>query len=253
MEIKWGPIKGKFSLQKHLKRLAAHHTKQLKKAFQQCALPSEWANSLGAFQKAGFKWKAETSNGRGVILFCPVCRNATLIQFFDQGSRKTDRISINMLKSFRDHRNSGHTLWAVYDIRAVIPDRFNLAHHQFKPGNFHLTFTSGRQNLHLFRWAPASAFLSKINLAQFAKISLGLDDDHLESFNTQGYETVEWKSAPKGGWLGYTGRLKGANNFQWIRLWVLQEKNRIVGIKVDDKRPLDQSMIKDICSTYEIL
>jgi hypothetical protein len=252
MEIKWGAIKGKFSFQKHFKLLTAQNRKQLRKKIQAWSLPSDWANVLNDFEKKGFRWQTDTAGGRGVILFCRVCNHATLIQFFDSVSPQSDSQALEVLRSFRDHQDGDHIVWAVFDIRAVIPGRFHLTYHQFKPGNFHLAFVNGRQNLHLLRWAPASAFLSGSNLTQFAKTSLAMHDNHFLSLRIQGHEAVEWKSAPKAGWFYRIGRNKGAPNHRWIRLWFLKDKNRILGIKLDGKRPLDKRIMSDICTRYEI-
>ena len=78
LEIKWERIKGRFSHRTALKRLNSLH----RDTVQESPLPEEWKKILGDFTVTGFTWQAETKGGRGAILHCPACGNATLIQFF---------------------------------------------------------------------------------------------------------------------------------------------------------------------------
>jgi hypothetical protein len=54
----------------------------------------------------------------GVLLFCSVCRTASLIQFFHRdGAVNIHEQAAGVLASFRDHREDGRSAWALYDLR----------------------------------------------------------------------------------------------------------------------------------------
>ena len=50
MEIKWTPVKGKFSHQDHLKRLASLQEKQVRKSIKPEPVSAEWETALSHFE-----------------------------------------------------------------------------------------------------------------------------------------------------------------------------------------------------------
>jgi hypothetical protein len=253
LEIKWGPVKGRFSHRSHFQRLVALHTKRLKKNVQPWSLPAEWENALAGFQTSGFRWQTETAGGRGAILFCPVCRNATLIQFFRPKSAPTGSMSSSVLTTFRDHREDGHIAWCVFDIRALLPDNFKLVRHRFAAGRYDLEFAAGGLRLHLHRWAPASVWLGSEDLLQFAKKNTDFQDENAASTIINGCRGIEGNILPRFKWLGRLRRFAPKPAFQWWRLWHLGEKNRILGIHLQGQRARDSLMLNRIVGGYDSL
>jgi hypothetical protein len=250
MEVKWGPIKGRFSHQTHLKRLGALQTRRLRKTVEECVLPTKWKKALAGFQASGFSWQAETKSGRGVILYCPMCRNATLIQFFRSISTATEKIPLEVLRTFQDHREDGQTRWAVFDIRAVVPAYFKLVGYRFEPGNYELAFEHRGQKIFLYRWAPASILLGERNLKQFAKAISDFSTGDPVPVNLEGGQAVELSLSPRFKWLS---RFKAKPCFHWLGLWHLKKKNRILGVKMQGKKPFDTLMLDRVCVGYESL
>ena len=154
MEIKWAPVKGKFSQKALLKRFVSLQKKQVRKAIKLRPVSSEWASVLTEFETGEFAWQTDAIYGRGLLLFCPTCRNATLIQFFRKLSGKDDSVATRVLKTFRDHRADGQVLWAAYDIRALVPETFKLKRYRFEAGQYALDFENGSDRIVLHRWAP---------------------------------------------------------------------------------------------------
>jgi hypothetical protein len=253
LEIKWGSVKGRFSHRSHFKRLAALHAKRLKRNVQQWSLPAEWENALAGFQTSGFAWQAETAGGRGAILFCPICRNATLIQFFQPKSVPTESIPLTVLKTFQDHREDGHIAWSVFDIRALVPDNFKLVRHRFAAGRYELEFADGGKKLNLYRWAPASVWLGTEDLLQFAKKNTDFQTENAVSAIINGCRGVEGGTAPRFKWLARLRRFAPKPAFQWWRLWHQKEKNRILGIQLQGNRPGDFLMLNGIVVGYDSL
>ena len=251
MEVKWSRVKGNFSHQTHLKRLTSLQKKQVRKTFKAESIPADWETVLANFQVSGFSWQANTTHGRGVVLFCPSCRNATLIQFFQQKSIENLRVSSQVLDSFRDHRQDGQVLWSVYDIRAIVPQTYQLKRHRFEAGKYELDFADSNQHICLHRWALASVLLAEQDLVQLARTVAGFNQPEPVAGSMNGCATAEWSLAPKTDWQRWLGRFKHKASYYWLGLWHLEEKNRILGVRAEGKKPLDTELLDKICSHYE--
>ena len=243
MEVKWSRVKGQFSHRNHLKRLTALQKKQVRKSFTLESIPSDWETALMDFEVSGFSWQADTTGGQGVILFCQSCRNATLVQFFHKKSNENIRISSHVLESFRDHRPDGQILWAVYDIRAIVPETYQLKRHRFEAGKFELDFAEGSQHICLHRWSMASVLLAEQDLVALAKTVAGLNRPEPIAGRIDGHDMAEWSSAPKNDWQRRLGRFKHKPSYYWLGLWHLEERNRILGVRAEGKKPLDTNLL----------
>jgi len=250
MEIKWGPVKGRFSHRSHLKKLIAQQKYHPDKNLEEWHLPPTWENALSNFIAKGFSWQSGAENGRGAILFCPSCKTAVMFQIFNIDSHMTDEAILGMLRSLQDHRNDAQTAWTVFDIHALLPKVFQLNHYQFKPGSYELAFSDGFQTIKLFRWAPASAFLSQTDLSQFAANALGFSRENLVTTSFLEHPAVEWRSKTMAGEHHWLYRFKQKPAFHWVRVWHVMEKNRILGIRFGGKKPFDANMMTDICANY---
>lgn len=253
MEIKWGAIKGKFSHRTHLKRLSALQSNALKNTVAEWLLPSAWKKVLSDFQVSGFSWQSQSTSGRGVILYCPTCRNATLIQFFQPKSAKAEKIPLEIFKTFRDHREDNQAIWCIFDIRAILPRNYKLQRHRFEAGRYELEFADGVQKLHLYRWAPAAVLLREQDLLQFSQTIENFSPRNATRGIINGYRSVEWCHGPRYKWFRWMSRLRRKPAYQWGRLWHVEEKNRILGIAMHGKRPLDVHMLNSMCAHYESL
>jgi len=251
MEVKWSKVKGNFSHKAHLKRLASLQKKQVRKTFKAESIPADWETILTNFQVSGFSWQANTTHGQGVILFCPSCRKATLIQFFQPKSTENIRVASQVLDSFRDHRQDGQVLWSTYDIRAVVPQTYELKRHRFEAGKFELDFADGNQHICLHRWALASVLLAEQDLVQLARTVGGFNKPEPVAGSMNGCATAEWSLTPKTDWQRWLGRFKPKASYYWLGLWHLEEKNRILGVRAEGKKPLDTELLDRICTHYE--
>jgi len=250
MEIKWGPVKGRFSHRSHLKKLVAQQKHHPGRSLEEWHLPSVWENALSNFIAKGFSWQSGAENGRGAILYCPVCKTALMFQIFNIAGHMTDKAILDMLKSLQDHRDDGQTAWTVFDIHALLPRTFQLDTFQFKPGIYELAFSDRFQTVKLFRWAPASAFLSQANLSRFTANALEFNHENLVTTSFLEHPAVEWRSNTMAGWYTWLYRFKRKPSFHWLRVWHVVEKNRILGIRLDSKKPFDRDMVADICVNY---
>jgi hypothetical protein len=257
MEIKWAPVKGHFSHSTHLKRLTALQKKQLRKSVRPEPLSSEWARALSGFRASEFSWQSPwqspSTGGRGVLLYCPTCRHATLVQFFQKNALSDQAVSTHILDSIRDHRSDGQILWSAYDIRALVPETYHLKSYRFDAGQYMLDFAEGNQHIVLYRWSLASVLLDKQDLAQFAKTVASFGRSEPVVGTTDGHDMVEWSTAPVADWQRQLSRFKRKASYGWLGIWHLQAKNRILGVKAEGKKPLDASVLEHVCSHYEII
>ena len=251
MEVKWGSVKGAFSHKSHLKQITAQQSKRAGVRVSGWFLPPRWKEALAEYDTSGFLWQSRDTSGRGAILFCPVCRNAALIQFFHDSSAEREKVLLAVLKSFRDHGGTDRVIWSIFDIRATLPKKMHLLHFRFEAGKYELAFTAGRQNIHLHRWAPAAALLGGQDLIPFIR---GIP----EFFKGQptpsifnGCQAVEWRVSPASGWRQKISPFKVNPSFFWFRLWHLEAQNRILGVRAESKRPLDFELLNQICKDYE--
>ena len=218
LEIKWERIKGRFSHRTALRRLNSLH----RDTVQESPLPEEWEKILGDFTVTGFTWQAEARGGRGAILHCPACGNATLIQFFRNFSDSNHETCRRVLASFRDHSPDNRVRWSIFDIRAEIPAEYRLVRYRFEAGRFEMHFGSKGQQITLYRWGPASALLANGDLFAFAAKTIRIHQSEWHPLTWTGHPAVQWeKSVPGGLWARCRERMTGKPHFQWFRLWHL--------------------------------
>jgi hypothetical protein len=254
MEIKWRRIKGTFSHKAHLRRLAASHGKMPGKSLKERPLPSGWEKALENFEAIGFSWRGISLGGMGVILYCPTCRNASLIQFYQRDSDELKHTYQPILASFQDHRQDDQVIWSIFDIRAMIPKQFYLVHHRLESGQSELAFESKGQQITLHRWGPASIILGNKDLTEFAGTVIDTLGMEPHSITRSGGNIIEWKvHPPSSRWKRWWRRMKTRHPFRQYRLWHLEEKNRILGISAVGKKPFDTHFLELIFNGYESL
>ncbi len=253
MEVKWAPVKGNFSHKAHLKRLVASQSKNVKGRIAEWFLPPPWQKALAGFETRGFSWQTEHDSGRGAILFCQTCRHATLIQFFGVRAAKQEMILLTALKSLQDHRQDGRILWSIFDIKVKLPETLRLLRYRFEAGRYELEFNDGSRNIHLHRWAPAAAILGGRDLAWFSRTIPGFAVEQPPVSGGDDAKSVEWSISPSGRWRRLVCSLKIKPSHFWFRLWHLEDKNRILGVRAESKHPLDFQILNRICAAYESL
>jgi hypothetical protein len=254
MEIKWEPVRGRFSHDKHLRRLAGLQRHPSIKHFGERRLPSMWESTLKAFQARCFSWEGLPYGGIGLTLYCGRCGKATLIQFFRKNPSENDRLFHDILASFRDHGNKDGVLWSLYDIKAKTPAEFKLLTYRLDAGAFELAFAANRLKATLYRWGPAAVLLGNRGLKDFAGSVFRLPVTEPGEIKINGMPGIQWRSSMP---TSRSARLMNRIWPGWAHhhhtLWHVPEKNRILGIGVVGKSAIKSSLIESLCSTYENL
>ncbi len=239
MEIKWNFIKGKFYPENQLKRLSAAYEGKLGGKIEKSELPEKWAKALltknqdknQAPEIFCFSWPYKNRMAKGLLIFCPVCKKATMIRFF----KINQEISAKILESFKDHPENDLVVWSVFDIKAEIPENLEFIRHKFNPGEFELCFGAKGIRLSLFRWGPASVIMSKRGLKHFAATRFGISSHKFELSGQGQNEAIQYEKT-KYGILGKMGLKWAGPEIHYKKLWHIPEKNKILGIDLKCKK-----------------
>jgi hypothetical protein len=254
LEIRWEPVRGKFSHAAQLKRLSAGRGRKPSRPAAAVDLPASWAAALNRFEAAGFSWCGERLGAQGAILYCPACRQASLIQLFRQGKGLRRRDAERILASLRDHVDGEWVPWALFDIRAQVPREFRLKRHRFAAGRFELLFDSGGRRLCLHRWAPAATLLESGDFEEFARRRIGFPGGDPVARTWRCLPAVEWEIAPPAtGRHWWWARFKTKFPYRWLRLWHLEDHNRILGVRMESRRPISPDLLDWVCEAYEVV
>ncbi len=260
MEAKWDRIKGKFSAEKHLKRLRSIHRKQPtgRQEVLPWKVPRNWSEVLPFYHVTGFQWQGKLLSGKGLILFCKACGCATFLQFYQQRSAEYNHCKpfdyTKVLSSFQDHQKNGFRLWSVYDIRLELPDCFEFVRHSFVPGALELVFETGDCRVSFFRWSPASIILSENDLAGLARKMFSFEFREIIPEWDPDHQSLELMSIPSQGlWKKWRQKLCRKRMFKWAKLRHISEANRILAVEAECKKPLNMEFLKKLFSGYEVV
>jgi hypothetical protein len=250
MEIKWSAVRGRFSARRQLRALS-RQVKRQGAAFQATAVPEKWRPYVSGFEAEGFQWEAGAQRAVGVLLYCPECRTASLMQFLESaGAHRSARDAVRVLASFRDHRGDGRLAWALYDITALLPREFALERCRFEAGRFVLDFRGHHRQLTLYRWAPAEVLLENRTLADFAQTIAGKAKVGFQPLTAAGHPAVEVRDPLPAGMGGRIGMRLGMSRFRRLRVWRVAERNRILGVRLEGRRPIDDAEMQRVSGGY---
>lgn len=169
------------------------------------------------------------------------------MQFFQTGARKPSAAAARVLATLQDHPLDGHIQWAVFDIQAMMPEKFRLVRHRFESGKFELEFSGRGFKMTLHRWAPAAVILAERSLAQVAASVADIADTRPQPFVFRQFPAVQ-AAVTAGSDPFVRLRLKPA--FKWLRLWHLAEKNRILGLVASGRKSPGADVLNRICENY---
>jgi hypothetical protein len=254
LELKWGKVKKRFSPQTQLKRLTSAADKSIKKTIRMVPMPAAWQEVLQPFDAAlAFIWKGASLSGKGVILHCAVCQTATLIQFYNRPT-PTANANQRVLANFKDHREDKLVTWVLYDIRAVLPAPYRLSRFRFESGEFELIFRCKSDTLSLYRWGPASVILNRHSLKDMAQ-AMGSDyGGQVQAKVWHGFDAIYGACQKRISGIRYGWDwIRRKPMFNWLQLWHVDPRNRILGVHAESRRPPVQSILESICRQYEVV
>ena len=259
LELKWQQVRGVFSHQDHLKKLARHSRSVSGLSFQQTSLPEEWQQALRHFETKCFEWQGGETNGKGVVLYCPASQQASLLQFYQQRDLGGSEVHLGVLDSFRDQCECEQDMvrWSLFGLNALMPKSFELVRYRFVPGHYHLELKDGQECVDLKRWGPADLLLRESDLLHwFKKSCKELDWYRLTGIredNYHGRPALYGKSRGSASpaarlWARISRKLPNV----WIRIWHLSSQNQILGVVARSFESLDEYLLEKICGNYDM-
>lgn len=258
LELKWQQLKRFFSHKAHLKKLARLSSSTPGLDFEVTHLPDEWQHPLRNYEAQSFKWQGQEVSGKGAVLYCSNCRKASLLQFYQKGGRDDSLVPVEVLQTFRDHGKDGMVIWALFGLRALTPQRFGLVRYRFQPGHYQLELQWGQEHITLSRWGPADVLLKNGDLLNWFNKSCGEFERSnvalLTKFSYHGNPAIRGQSQRSDTtaariWAKVTRKLPHV----WVRVWHLSSHNQILGVVARGQKALDESMLEEICTNYEMV
>ena len=258
LELKWQQVRGVFSHQDHLKKLARHSRSVAVLSFQQTSLPEEWRQALRHFQAKCFEWQGGEVNGKGVVLYCPTSRHASLLQFYQRRDLGGSEVGLlGVLDSFRDQCGQDMVRWSLFGLNALMPKSFELVRYRFEPGHYQLEFKHRQERVELKRWGPADLLLRESDLLHwFEKNCKELHWCRLTDIRGayyRGRSSLYGKSRGSDSlaarlWARISRKLPNV----WTRIWHLSSQNQILGVVAGSFESLDEYLLEEICRNYDM-
>lgn len=255
LELKTALIRGRFSPQRHLKRLARSGQQGGRPSLEPISPPPEWPAFPPTVLVSAFAWQGARVGGKGLVHFCQTCRRATLIQFFDHGDRGVSEIP-PVLKSFRDHGRESGPSFAVYDIQATLPETYALQQFRFEAGRFTLVFGQARKTVTLWRWSPANIVLAEcggrleglVKKDGLLPPKAAIDDGPPAAENGMQWH---WRGSRFYGGLRRLFRPHAPEAHNALRVWHSPRDNRILAVRAEALP--DRATFDRICHSYGII
>lgn len=251
MELRWGPAgKTPPAPAAYLRRLRPRNAPR--RIVGTTPPPKAWRKALSQFVSDGFSWSDGRQAATGVVLCCPVCRQATLMQFFHSPGSGPGPTAAAILADFRDHGTGRAVPFALFDLRAEIPDMFELAAHRFEAGYFQLEFRRPRQRLVLHRWGPAEVLLQAGGLAAVGRRLLPELDGQPAPLAVGPHQGLAWSHLPPvRGWRRWWERLRPGHRFRHYRIWHDKKRNRLMGVSLEGRLAPPHPWLEALCKAYE--
>ena len=250
MEVKWGKIRGRFSAARQLKRLAAA-SRKAPEPLRTMAIPQSWRLALASYEASAFTWADQRLKARGVLLYCTVCRQACLVQFFSPCGGLAQDDASQILDSFWDHPVDKLVEWRVFDIGLRLPRRYELDRFRFEPGRYRIDFKASGQVVTMLRWGPADALMGSGGLPAFAAERIDMAHDKWRDFSLPAGTALQWQN-PSTAAVSIWKKLMAPMQVQAARIWHLPEKNQILAVTIQARRPPDDRPLNSICNNYAV-
>jgi len=240
-EIKWRTVRGRFSATAILAQLRENQKDSA--SLDTWDPPPPLRQQLGEYAVTGFRlMHAGKTSSHGLVLHCPRCGRATLMQFHfdpDPGNDLSARIAGN----FRDHPEAPEQVWSVFDIRAVLPGGAKLRSHEFLPGRYTICFDLDTTRLTLYRFKPAAVLLRGKSVETFGN----------DLLNRQPVEVCQdqawWKHTAHGLEL-VLAKARRDPVQQWLHLRHDPVHNVILGVKAEGSRWKDDAWLERISGNF---
>ena len=146
-------------------------------------------------------------------------------------------------------------MWAVFDIRAVVPEGFRLVRHRFMPGAYEFTFRARKGHGSAL---PVGAGIGPCSenqtLQAFAADRLAVPHEKIDGGGMNATGSVEWIDRHLPAWA--THRLITPfvpPLFHRGRAWHLPGHNKILAVQIEARSLPAGRFLDDLCGSFECL
>jgi hypothetical protein len=250
LEFKTAQLKRRCAPARLLKLLQQQLPRHRRRQLRAATTPAGWQRMLAGYETLAFTWQETKLLGRGLTIYCPTCRRATLLQFFEHADHPPIPVA-TILASLREHDPDPSPNLSVYDIRATLPPDLKLQHFTFASGFFELRYGHRRARATLWRWSPADIALSHNGgeLGQFA-VRNQLLPSRPPPASRIGTYICEWRwPVPTTRFWRHPFGVRPA--LRAVRLWHLPEANRLLAVRTEGQ--VAAQTFEAICESYNVL
>jgi len=153
------------------------------------------------YEAKGVEWKNNNATHAVAGIRCPECRRLALFQVIGLPRENGAKLLAKMIASFHDHRDDGNKVWSFFDMRADLPDSFELMQAGFKAGLIELKFREARAEFSFRRLALGKRTLGGVGLKDWALKFHGKDAARCSwssrSFVQAGHDGIQLLGKPR--------------------------------------------------------
>lgn len=265
-ELKWNVVRGTFSFDKHLKRLAKGHKGVEVRGVAPEETPDLWSEAVRELERTGlraqsFMWRSPHL-GIGVALHNPGTGLASLVQFFITAEPDEDQAA-RVLASFRDHTGGKTIPWSLFGLAGRVPAGFRLETFSFKPGRHTVRYWLPRSprrqerlpegkgpGIHLTfeRIVPARVLLKGTDLPSWTHDTLEVPPKGLVPEVSDG--VVAWAGVARTSLLR---KLLRRERHARGRVWTTERGNAILAVIAEGTMPLDEATFDGMVRDYGLV
>lgn len=246
LDVRWNRIRGRFSFEAHLRRLAKAHGRA-PNSIKAGDAPHGWSPTQGIEARA-FAWDGPDKGGLGALLFHAASSTAILAQCGGSAEQ-----AASVLGSLRCHLADTSVPWAVYDLRALTPASHGLEEYALQPGRYRLALRHKGQQIILHRLAPADVLLAGRDLVQWSRDHFRalIARHHLMVEETGEQQAVTWRRPLSPGRLARAAALLLKRPaFAYLHAWRPEGRNRLLCVEARGARTLDEAMLAQVVEAY---
>ncbi len=185
----------------------------------------------------------------GLFCYCSVC--STLIHIHI-GCKKSDFLKdiLQCISSLQCHTaDEQGGLLSIQDFSLDLPDpKASMQSYKFQAGLSRIHLTSGDNNIHICRLASAEKRLQSQSLQKLLQTLCGIEDLLIEG-DGELYYTQRTPSI----WQQIVLRMKRKKPFVKAAIRHIKNKDRLLTLLMESKKPIDQQEFDHIWNSYDIL
>lgn len=185
----------------------------------------------------------------GLFCYCSVC--STLIHINISCKKAADFKEIfKTISSLQCHLdNEQDALLSIQDFTLQLPEsKTSMQSYKFQPGLSRIHLNSGDNSVHICRLASANKRLQNQSLQELLQTLCGIDDLLIEG-NEELYYTHRSPSIMQQIVL----RMKRKKPFVRAAIRHIKDKDRLLTLLMESKKPIDQQHFDNIWNSYDIL